>query len=105
MALPPRHRTVTVLQASAQSSTLSALRARIATSTQHLQAVRGLIPATLRDHVRAGPVDDTSWCLLVPSQAAAAKLRQLLPDLLAALQQRGWPVQSIRLSVQREPLR
>jgi hypothetical protein len=45
-------------------------------------------------------VDGTSWCLLVTGNAAAAKLRQLLPALQAHLRSRGWEVNSIRLKVQ-----
>ena len=103
MAQPSRTRTFTVQQASEQAPALAALQSRLQASTQHLHAVLSLIPDSLRDHVRAGPLDDRGWCLMVPNQAAAAKLRQLLPDLLARLQQRGWPVQTIRLAVQRAP--
>jgi hypothetical protein len=59
-----------------------------------------LIPAPLRSAVKAGPIDGTDWCLLVESSAAAAKLRQLIPALLAHLCSRGWQVNSIRLKVQ-----
>jgi hypothetical protein len=38
--------------------------------------------------------------LAVPSSAVAAKLKQQLPKLLAALQKRGWQVEGIRLKVQ-----
>jgi arsenate reductase-like glutaredoxin family protein len=38
--------------------------------------------------------------LAVPSSAVAARLKQQLPKLQAALQQRGWQVQTTRLKVQ-----
>jgi ethanolamine ammonia-lyase small subunit len=45
-------------------------------------------------------VDGATWCLLVSSNAAAAKLRQLLPTLQSHLRSKGWEVNSIRLKVQ-----
>jgi hypothetical protein len=44
--------------------------------------------------------DDGGWSLLVQSGAAASKLRQLLPELEAALLQQGWQVMPIRIKVQ-----
>jgi hypothetical protein len=38
--------------------------------------------------------------LAVPSSAVAARLKQQLPKLQAALQQRGWQVESTKLKVQ-----
>lgn len=69
-------------------------------SGEWLKAVEALLPVSLRSCVKAGPIDGTSWCLLVDSNAAAAKLRQLIPALLAHLCDRGWEVTSIRLKVQ-----
>ena len=54
-------------------------------SRERLAAIREQLPDTLRDQVRAGPLDETGWSLLVPNGAAAAKLRQLLPALQATL--------------------
>ena len=64
------------------------------------KAIESLIPAALRPAVRPGPIDGTTWCLLVDNNAAAAKLRQVLPALQASLRDRGWQVTSIRLKVQ-----
>jgi hypothetical protein len=50
--------------------------------------------------VQAGPIDGTTWCLLVKSNAAAAKIRQLLPAFQAHFRSRGWEVNSIRLKLQ-----
>ena len=67
---------------------------------ERLQAVQSLIPAALRPAVKAGPLEGTQWCLLVQGNAAAAKLRQLLPMLTARLREQGWAVETIRLKVQ-----
>jgi ethanolamine ammonia-lyase small subunit len=50
--------------------------------------------------VQAGPIEDGCWCLLVSSNAVAAKLRQLLPALQAHLSLKGLSVSSIRIKVQ-----
>ena len=39
-------------------------------------------------------------CLLVRNNAAAAKIRQLLPAMAAHLRTKGWDVTEIRLKVQ-----
>jgi len=43
---------------------------------------------------------DGALVLAVPSSAVAARLKQMLPKVQAALQQRGWQVESVRLKVQ-----
>jgi len=54
--------------------------------------------------VQDGPIEDGQWCLLVSSNAVAAKLRQLLPALQLHLQARGLPVSGIRIKVQARTL-
>ena len=44
--------------------------------------------------------EDARLVLATPSSAVAAKLKQQLPKLMAALQQRGWQVVDIKLKVQ-----
>ena len=83
-----------------RSDALTALLRRLQDSRARLQAIHEPLPEALRDLVRAGPLDDASWTLLVPSGAAAAKLRQLLPELEAALQRQGWTALPIRIRVQ-----
>src|SRR6478752_3905385 len=98
---PPRRlHPVPVLQAAQDSPTLARLAQLARESRDRLEAVELLIPAPLRSAVKAGPIDGPAWCLLVDSNAAAAKLRQVLPALVAQLCSRGWQVTSIRLKVQ-----
>lgn len=69
-------------------------------SRERLEAVQFLIPKALRSAVKAGPIDGAAWCLLVDNNAAAAKLRQVVPALIAELCSRGSQVTSIRVKVQ-----
>ena len=95
-----RHYAVTLQQASEESPTLAKLAALTRDSSERLKAIEMLIPATLRPALQAGPIDGDCWCRLVKSNAAAAKIRQLLPALQAHLRSRGWEVNAIRLKVQ-----
>ncbi|MBX3586259.1 MAG: hypothetical protein KF796_06420 [Ramlibacter sp.] len=94
------HHPVSLQQAAQDSPTLARLAELARDSSERLKAVELLIPVPLRPAIKAGPVDGCDWCLLVSSNAAAAKLRQVLPALLARLRDRGWEVNSIRLKVQ-----
>lgn len=91
---------VTLQQAAEEAPSLAKLAALARESGERLKAVELLIPAALRSAVKAGPVDGPAWCLLVDSNAAAAKLRQVLPALQTRLRDRGWEVNSIRIKVQ-----
>ena len=94
-----RAQSVTLLQASEASPTLARLAELARDSAARLKAVESLIPEALRAAVRPGPVDATQWCLLLDNNAAAAKMRQLLPALEAHLRTKGWENRSIRLKV------
>ncbi|WP_179188559.1 DciA family protein [Hydrogenophaga sp. IBVHS2] len=87
-------------EAAGAAPTLAALQERIRQSDWCLQQIRPLMPAALRPHVVAGPLEDTDWCLLVRSTAASTKLRQLLPRFLERLTEQGAPIRTIRLKVQ-----
>ena len=95
-----RHQAVTLAQASMESPTLARLSELVRDSSLRLKAVESLIPPLLRPAIKAGPIDGPTWCLLVESNAAAAKLKQLLPALQAHLRSKGWEVTAIRLKVQ-----
>lgn len=96
-----RNQSVTLQQATLDSPTLARLSELATDSVARLQAVMPLIPAALRATVKAGPIDGASWCLLLENNAAAAKMRQLLPALESHLRSKGWSVDTIRLKVQR----
>lgn len=95
-----RNYPITFQQAAQASPTLAKLVAMTQDSSARLQAIQPLMPITLRKVVLAGPIDGSTWCLLVKSNAAAAKLRQLLPAFAAHLRVKGWDVTEIRLRVQ-----
>ncbi len=96
-----RHRqSVTLLQATQDSPVLARLSELSKDSLARLKAVEAMIPVVLRSAVTAGPIDGANWCLIVNSNAAAAKLRQLLPAMAAHLRSQGWEVSAIRLKVQ-----
>lgn len=95
-----RHHPVTLLQATQDSPTLARLTALSRDSVARLKAIEPLIPASLRPAVQAGPIEGPVWCLLLDNNAAAAKIRQILPALESHLRIEGWEVNSIRLKVQ-----
>ena len=83
---------------------LSLLLRRLQQSRAHFDAIAPLLPPTLRADIRPGSVDADCWTLLAAHNAAAAKLRQMLPTLLQLLRQGGWQGTSIKVKVQpREP--
>jgi len=82
-----------------QNQALTRLLQRLQESQARFAAIHEHLPAALRDAVRPGPLDDAGWSLLAQSGAAAAKLRQLVPELEAALLQQGWQTTPIRIKV------
>jgi hypothetical protein len=94
--LPPP---LTVQQAVGNSPTLARLAQLVQESNSRFKAIESLIPANLRAAIKAGPIDGDNWCLLVNGNAAAAKMRQLVPLLQAGLRREGWQVGSIRLKI------
>jgi Dna[CI] antecedent, DciA len=89
----------TVAAALGRSEPLTGLLQRMQASKARLEALVPLFPPGLADGVRAGPLDDGAWILLVSHAAAAAKLRQMLPALEAALRDHGWPGPPIKIKV------
>lgn len=92
---------VTLLQASQNNSSLALLMHQHRESALRLQAITALIPVNLRSSIKAGPIDETAWCLLLDNNSTAAKLRQLLPALEAHLRTQGLGVKTIRLKISR----
>ena len=90
---------LSVHQAAGNAPSLARLTELVADSNARLQAIGPLIPEALRPAVKAGPIDGESWCLLVSSNAAAAKIRQLIPLIQARLLNEGWKVTAIRLKI------
>jgi len=88
------------MQASQDSPTLARLIDLNRDSVARLKAIEPLIPPPLRPAVKAGPIEGTVWCLILDNNAAAAKIRQLLPALESHLRIKGWELSSIRLKVQ-----
>lgn len=95
-----RTQTLSVLQASQNSPTFARLSELAAESAARLKSLEPLIPPTLRSSVRAGPIEGTTWCLLVSHSAAAAKIRQLLPLMQGHLHTKGCEVTAIRIKIQ-----
>lgn len=92
-----------IRQALAGCEPLARLSQRLALSARHMDAVRPLLPLNLQSQVRAGPVDDEGWTLLAANAGVAAKLRQLLPRLQAALHTPGRETTPIRVRIQSGP--
>src|SRR6218665_3256274 len=95
-----RHHAITLQQASEESPALARLTALTREPSARLKAIQTLIPAPLRPADTARPIEWSKGCLLERSNAAAAKIRQLLPALQAHLRSRGWEVNAIRLKVE-----
>ena len=82
-----------------RSEPLSALLKRLRESQARFAAIKTLLPQTLHAAVSPGPLDDSAWVLLAANAAAAAKLRQLVPELQAALLAAGWAGPDIKVKV------
>ncbi len=90
---------LSVHRAAVNAPSLARLTELVRESNDRLKAIDSLLPEALRSAIKAGPIDDKSWCLLVTGNAAAAKVRQLLPLIQARLTREGWKVTSIRLKI------
>ena len=94
---------VTLMQAAQESPSLARLTELTRESSLRLKILQTLIPGPLRTAIQAGPIEGSEWCLLVNSNAAAAKLRQMLPALQAHLNSHGHQVDKIRLKILQRP--
>ena len=97
--MKPRNTAVSLLQATRESPILARLSDLVHESDLRLQAISPLIPNHLLKGIHAGPVDGGSWCLLLDSNAIAAKVRQLVPTFVEHLNAKGFSVETIRLKV------
>jgi hypothetical protein len=95
-----RPHSYTLLQASQNSPTLARLAELTLDSKNRLKSIEFLIPVGLRAFITPGPIEGATWCLILGSTSAAAKLRQLLPAMAAHLRVKGWDVNVIRLKIQ-----
>jgi hypothetical protein len=84
----------------ARDDSLASLLARVRGSQARLDALADVLPGLLRQHLRAGPLDDDGWTILAANAAVASKLRHLLPTLAETLVAKGWQATSIRVKVQ-----
>lgn len=90
---------LSIHQAAENAPSLARLTELVQESNDRLKAIESLLPAALRPAIKAGPIDGESWCLLVSGNAAAAKVRQLIPLIQDRLLNKGWKVSSIRLKI------
>ena len=90
---------IPIRQAVENSGALGQLAELVEESNRRLRLVTPLIPAALLPAIKAGPIEGSAWCLLVTSNAAAAKLRQLSPLLISRLAGEGVEVNSLRLRI------
>ena len=94
---------VTLMEAAQESPGLARLTELTRESSLRLKTLQTLIPGPLQNAIQAGPIEGSEWCLLVNSNAAAAKLRQMLPALQAHLKSHGYCVEKIRLKILQNP--
>jgi hypothetical protein len=103
-SLPGRHtvvpRTRPIGESLQGDDSLAGLLSRVRASQARLDALADVLPGLLRQHLRAGPLDDDGWTILAANSAVAAKLRHLLPTLAETLVARGWQATAIRVKVQ-----
>ena len=97
----PARRSKRLLEAIEEAPTLARLAAMARESEARLHVARGVVPPALGGGLKAGGLEEGVWTLLAPSNAAAAKLRQLAPELMAALERAGLAVQNVRIKVLR----
>jgi hypothetical protein len=74
---------------------------RMRLSESRLQRLLAIIPKGLHRQITAGPADEGSWTILVASPAVAAKVRQILPAMTAAVAQQEQRAVLIRVKVTR----
>lgn len=91
--------TVSVASALAGSEPLSNLMQRVRASRARFDAIAALLPPALLADAVAGPLEQDAWVLVAAHAAAAAKLRQMVPQMQQALAAQGLGEPPIRIRV------
>jgi len=101
-------------EAALQEPMFAHLRKLGAESSRNLALALQKLPQSLHQSVKAGPIENAPlgqtgdshhtkvWCIIATNNAAASKIRQLLPLLLTHLQGQGTGVASLRLAVEKK---
>ena len=82
-----------------RTDAFAALRAGVEQIAALQRDLATLLPDYLASHVEPGFIKDGVLTLFAAHNALAARLRQVEPRLLGELQQRGWPVTSLRVRI------
>jgi hypothetical protein len=96
---PPSLKSQAVGAALARHDTLAGLLQRLRDSRARLAAIQPVLAPGLREAIDAGPLDDTTWILLVKHAPAAAKLRQCVPLIESALASAGFEPRVVRVKL------
>ena len=94
-----RHQAISLEQAAQSSPALSQLVSQAREANARIKAIEPLLPPGLRQSVQPGPIEGSTWVLIIKNNAAATKLRYLLPSFEAHLRTKGWDVARIQLKV------
>ena len=94
-----RHFAISLEQAAQSSPALSQLVSQARDANARLKAIEPLLPPGLRASIQPGPIEGSTWHLIIKNNAAATKVRYLLPSLEAHLRTKGWDVARIQLKV------
>lgn len=92
-----------VAEVLSRTDAFAALRAGVEQIAALERDLAGLLPDYLATSVEPGFIKDGVLALFAAHNALAARLRHLEPRLLSDLQQRGWPVNSLRIRVRPQP--
>ena len=86
-----------------RTDAFAALRAGVEQIAALERDLAELLPDYLATSVEPGFIKDGVLALFAAHNALAARLRHLEPRLLSDLQQRGWPVNSLKIRVRPQP--
>ncbi|CAG9210846.1 Zn-ribbon-containing, possibly RNA-binding protein and truncated derivatives [Paraburkholderia sabiae] len=86
-----------------RTDAFAALRAGVEQIAALERDLTQLLPDYLATSVEPGFIKDGVLALFAAHNALAARLRHLEPRLLSELQQRGWPVNALRIRVRPQP--